>query len=119
LRARQEQYQALREQLAASGERQISLTDPESRSMSIGQGVEVCYNVQVATDAKHKLIVANDVTNDPTDSDQLAPMAIRAKEVLEVETLDATADMGYAHGEQVKQCESAAVTLPTASVTYP
>ncbi|HJY80889.1 MAG TPA: hypothetical protein VKK81_07380 [Candidatus Binatia bacterium] len=67
------------------------------------------YNVQVVTDAKHKLIVANDVTNDPTDSDQLAPMAICAKEVLEVETLEATADMGYAHGEQVKQCERAKI----------
>ena len=107
LRVRQEQYQALREQLAASGEGQISLTDPDSRSMSIGQGVEICYNVQVVTDAKNKLIVAHDVTNDPTDSDQLAPMAIGAKEVLGVETLEATADMGYAHGEQVKQCESA------------
>jgi transposase len=109
LRARHEQYQILREQLAASGESQISLTDPDSRSMSIGQGVEVCYNVQVVTDAKHKLIVANDVTNDPTDSDQLAPMAIGAKEVLGVETLEATADMGYANGEQVKQCESAKI----------
>jgi len=109
LRVRQEQYQTLREELAASGESQISLTDPDSRSMSIGQGVEVCYNVQVVTDAKHKLIVANDVTNDPTDSDQLAPMAIGAKEVLGVETLEATADMGYAHGEQVKQCESAKI----------
>ena len=111
LRARHEQYQILREQLAASGESQISLTDPDSRSMSIGQGVEVCYNVQVVTDAKHKLIVANDVTNDPTDSDQLAPMAIGAKEVLGVETLEATADMGYANGEQVKQCESAKIVV--------
>jgi hypothetical protein len=109
LRARQEQYQTLREQLAASGESQISLTDPDSRSMSIGQGVEVCYNVQVVTDAKHKLIVANDVTTDPTDSDQLAPMAVSAKEVLGVETLEATADMGYAHGEQVNQCEHAKI----------
>ena len=109
VRARQQQYQTLRAQLAASGESQISLTDPDSRSMSIGQGVEVCYNVQVVTDAKHKLIVANAVTNDPTDSDQLAPMAIGAKEVLGVETLEATADRGYAHGEQVKQCESAKI----------
>lgn len=94
LRARQAQYQSLRDQLAASGEGQISLTDPDSRSISSGQGVEVCYNVQVVTDAKHKLIVANDVTNDPTDSDQLAPLAKSAKEVLGVETLEATADMG-------------------------
>jgi transposase len=102
LRARQQQYQSLREQLAARGESQISLTDPESRSISSGQGVELCYNVQVVTDAKHKLIVANDVTNDPTDSNQLAPMAISAKEILGVETLEATADRGYAHGEQVQ-----------------
>ena len=110
LRARQQHYTAIREQLADSGETQISLTDPDSRSMSVGQGVDVCYNVQVVTDAKHKLIVAEEVTNAVTDRDQLAPMALQAKAVLETDTLDATADMGYAHGEQVKQCEAAGIT---------
>ena len=62
LRARTQQYQELRQALAASGERQISLTDPDSRAMPVAQGVDICYNVELAVDAKHKLIVAYDVT---------------------------------------------------------
>jgi transposase len=73
-----------------------------------GCGTEVCYNVQMAVDSKHKLIIANDVTNDPSDRDWLSPMALQAKEVLGC-PFDAVADVGYYHGEEVKTCLEAGI----------
>jgi transposase len=104
-------YAGFQAQLEASGETQLSLTDPESRAMKLGKGrgTEVCYNVQTAVDSKHKLIIANDVTNDPGDRDWLSPMALQAKEVLGC-TFDAVADVGYYHGEEVKTCLAAGIT---------
>jgi hypothetical protein len=69
----------------------------------------VCYNVQTAVDAKHKLIVACEVTNDPTDRDWLSPLAIEAKQVIGG-PFDAVADVGYYHGQEVKQCLQAGIT---------
>ena len=106
-RERKQQYQQVQQVLVASGESQISLTDPDSRSMPVGQGVDVCYNVEVVVDKKHKLIVTHEVTTAVTDTDQLAPMAKAAKQVLGVEELDAVADKGFYHGEQVKRCDEA------------
>jgi hypothetical protein len=74
-----------------------------------GRGPEVCYNVQPAVDGKPKLIIANDVTNDPGDRDWLSPMALQAKEVLGW-TFDAVAEVGYYHGEEVKTCLAAGIT---------
>jgi transposase len=65
----------------------------------------MCYNVQIAVDSKHKLIVAHDVTNDANDLNQLASMAEQSKEILEVETLELTADKGYFNEEQIAECE--------------
>ena len=76
---RKQRYQSYQQQLEQSGEKQISLTDPDSRRMSRGQGSQVGYNVQLAVDEKHKLIVEHEVTNAVTDQDQLTPMAERAK----------------------------------------
>ena len=89
-----------------SGEKQISLTDADSRSMPLGGGskTQVGYNMQVSVDAKHKMIVDHEVTNAVTDQDLLSEMAIRAKEVLGVEELEVTADMGYYDGQEVKNC---------------
>src|SRR5574341_856620 len=102
-RAEVEKIQA---QLAASGESQITLTDPDSRLMhSSSKGTDVSYNVQIATDSKHKLIVAHEVTNDCDDSQQLANIAIQAKEILGVESLDATSDKGYYNEEKIKACD--------------
>ena len=106
-RERKQQYQEVQQVLVASGESQISLTDPDSRSMPVAQGVDVCYNVEVVVDKKHKLIVTHEVTTAVTDKDQLAPMAKAAKQVLGVEELDAVADKGFYHGEQVKRCDEA------------
>ena len=74
-----------------------------------GRGTEVCYNVQMAVDSKHKLIIANDVTNDTGDRDWLSPMALQAKTVLGC-PFDAVADVGYYHGEEGKTCLDAGIT---------
>ena len=87
--------------MLASPDQQISLTDSDSRSMatsSRGSGV-VGYNVQVAVDTEHHLIVTHEVTNTGSDRKQLANIASRAKDVLGVEKLEAVADRGYYSGE--------------------
>jgi transposase len=83
---------------------EVSLTDPDSRRMKTGGVTDVCYNVQAAVDAKNHLVIADDVTNDPTDRDWLVTMAVAAKDVLGQETLDVTADKGYSSSAQVKAC---------------
>jgi transposase len=74
-----------------------------------GRGTEVCDNVQMAVDSKHKRIIANDVTNDTGDRAGLSPMALQAKEVRGC-PFDAVADVGYYHGEEVKTCLEAGLT---------
>ncbi len=102
--------------MLASPDQQISLTDPDSRSMATsgrGSGV-VGYNVQTAVDTEHHLIIAHEVTNSGTDRAQLSNMGRQAKAVLGVDKLEAVADRGYYSGEEIKACEDAgiAVTLP-------
>jgi len=111
LKERKLLYQAFQEQLLASGEEQLSLTDPDSRAMKLGQGrgTEVCSNVQTAVDAKHKLILACEVTNATSDRAWLSPMALEAKAVLE-RPFEVVADMGYYHGDDVKACLEAGIT---------
>lgn len=111
LRKRKENYELVDKQLKASGETQISLTDPDSRAMKVGQGSEVCYNVQTVVDEKHKLIIEHEVTNEPTDHHQLSKMALRAKQTLEVEQLEVVADRGYYDGAEVKKCAEAGITV--------
>ncbi|HET8669991.1 MAG TPA: IS1182 family transposase [Candidatus Saccharimonadales bacterium] len=111
LRNRRGKHEQTREQLKQSGHTQISLTDPDSRSMKVSQGTDVCYNVQTVVDSKHKLIVEHEVTNDPTDQAQLSKMALRAKQVLGVEGLEVVADRGYYDGAEVKRCEQEGVTV--------
>ena len=108
---RQQRYQSYQQQLEQSGDKQISLTDPDSRRMSRGHGSQVGYNVQLAVDEKHKLIVEHEVTNAVTDQDQLTPMAERAKAALGVENLEVVADMGYYDGAEVKKCEAQGITV--------
>jgi transposase len=69
-----EQYRELLQRLIASGESQISLTDPDSRAMLNNQRVEVCYNVQASVDSKHKLILDYEVSNEGTDYAHLSEM---------------------------------------------
>jgi len=107
LKDRQNRYGQLLQDIEDSGETQISLTDADSRSMAKSPKAPVAYNVQTAVDEKHKLIVAQEVTNAVTDRDQLSNIAIQAKEALEVEKLKVVADMGYSHGKEIKACEEA------------
>jgi transposase len=107
---RRAQYEQLKSDLDQSGESQISLTDPESRSMRVGHGVEVSYNVQIVVDQKNKLLVEHEVTNEVIDLGQLSAMAKKAKETLGVETLEVVADRGYYNGEEVKACEQSGIT---------
>ena len=89
---------------------QISLTDPDARSMkSRGAGI-VGYNVQTAVDTKHRMIVAHEVTNQGSDRRQLANMAKQAKSVLAAEALTAVADRGYYRSEDIYECEKANIT---------
>jgi hypothetical protein len=74
-----------------------------------GRGTEICYNVQTAVDAKHKLMVACEVTNDPGDRDWRSPMALQAKAVLACR-FDAVADVGDDHGHEVRACLEAGIT---------
>ena len=107
---RRAQYERLKSDLEQSGESQISLTDPESRSMRVGHGVEVSYNVQIVVDQKNKLLVEHEVINDVIDLGQLSAMAKKAKETLGVETLEVVADRGYYNGKEVKACEQSGIT---------
>lgn len=110
LQQRRARYETLQHELAASGETARSLTDPDSRPMMSGGRIEVCYNVQTAVDAKHKLIVADDVTNAAGDRDQLSPMATAAQEMLGEATPVVVADQGYYHGVEIKRCLDAGLT---------
>src|SRR3954465_10815248 len=99
--------------MLATPDQQISLTDPDSRSMATsgrGSGI-VGYNVQVAVDTEHHLIITHEVTNVGNDRSQLSPVAKRAKAALEVETLDAVADRGYFDSEEILGCEEAGITV--------
>jgi transposase len=111
-----ERLKAIEKEMLASPDQQISLTDPDSRSMATsgrGSGT-VGYNVQLAVDTEHHLIVAHEVTNSGSDRAQLANMGRQAKEVLGVDKLEAVADRGYYNSTEIKACDDAciAVTLP-------
>ena len=95
-------YQAMLAQLDRTGEDQISLTDPDSRAMAAHTKVGVGYNVQVAVDAKNKLIVEQAVTNQVVD---LGLLTQPAREVLGVETIDVVTDRGYFKIEDIEACE--------------
>ena len=103
--------EAIGEQMTASEDGQISLTDPDARSMATsGRGTGIVgYNVQAAVDAKHHLIVAHEVTNVGHDRGQLAGMAKLAKAAAGEEELIALADRGYYEGYEILECERAGV----------
>jgi transposase len=111
--ALKEQMKSLKEievQLEQTPDKQISLTDPDARSMKTrGTGI-VGYNVQTAVDAKNHLIVAHEVTNDGIDRHQLSSMAVQARAAIGTETLTAIADRGYFKGEEILACHEAGIT---------
>ena len=116
LKEQMQRLEVLKVTMLATPDQQISLTDSDARSMATsgrGSGV-VGYNVQVAVETKHHLIITHEVTNVGTDRSQLSSVAKEAKATLDVEKLDAVADRGYFSGEEILACENAGimVTLP-------
>jgi transposase len=110
LKERKKKLESLAQDLEKSGGRQVSLTDPDSRAMSMGHGSTVGYNVQTAVDAKHSLIVDTQVTNTTSDLGALGIMAIKTQEALEAKNLSVVADKGYYNGKEVLACDTIGVT---------
>ncbi len=107
LKAQMKELQAIEIQLNESPDKQVSLTDPDARSMMTrGTGI-VGYNVQTAVDTQHHLIVAHEVTNVGSDRDQLSAMAKQAQEAMASETLSVVADRGYFKSEEILACQDA------------
>ena len=103
----------LEARMLATPDQQISLSDPDARSMATsgrGSGM-VGYNVQAAVDTKHHLIVAHEVTNVGTDRSQLSHMAKQTKAVLKADKLDVVADRGYFSSDEILACEEAGITV--------
>jgi hypothetical protein len=110
LKAQMKELQGIESQLNETPDKQVSLTDPDARSMMTrGSGI-VGYNVQTAVDTQHHLIVAHEVTNRGSDRDQLSSMAKQAREAIGVETLSVVADRGYFKGEEILACHDASIT---------
>jgi len=113
LKEEMQRLKGLEARMLAAPDQQISLTDPDSRSMATsgrGSGV-VGYNVQVAVDTEHHLIVTHEVTNVGSDRAQLARVAKETKGALQTDTLEAVADRGYFSGEEILTCHQAGITV--------
>ena len=113
LKEQMRRLEVLKVEMLATPDQQISLTDPDARSMATsgrGSGV-VGYNVQIAVETEHHLIVTHEVTNEGSDRSQLSHLAKETKATLEVEKLDAVADRGYFNSEEILACEEAGITV--------
>jgi Transposase DDE domain len=120
VKAQMRELKQIGKQMSRSPDGQISLTDPDARSMATsGRGTGmVGYNVQTAVDTKHHLIVAHEVTNSGHDRDQLSSMAHQARDAIGTDKLTVFADRGYYKGEQILDCEQAGIkTLVPKSLT--
>ena len=107
LREKRDCYGVMLADLERTGESQTSLTDPDSRAMAAHTKVGVGYNIQIAVDAKHKMIVEQAVTNQVVDMGMLTQTAEPARAILDVETIDVVADRGYFKIEDIEACEKA------------
>ena len=113
LKEQMRHLEILKVEMLATADQQISLTDPDARSMATsgrGSGV-VGYNVQIAVEAEHHLIVTHEVTNEGSDRSQLSHVAKKTKATLDVDELDVVADRGYFNGEEILACEEAGITV--------
>jgi hypothetical protein len=115
LKAQMQKLKALEAAVEASPDKQVSLTDPDTRLMVIGDRLTgvVGYNVQTAVDTEHHLIVAHEVTNQVVDRGQLPKMAAKAKEALGFDEIEAIADAGYYRGGDLIACREIGVTTLT------
>jgi len=107
---KKEKYEQVKTDLEKSGEEQISLTDPDSRSVILHKNIiNVGYNIQASSDAKHKLLVEYD-TGSVNDTNALADIAIQTKELLKVDELKVLADKGYHTGAELDRCQKNNIT---------
>src|ERR1700745_4070371 len=111
LRRQMQALKAMEQTVHDAPDQQVSLTDPDARSMATsGKGTAtVGYNVQIAVDAEHHLIVAHEVITQGHDRHQLAPMALKAQQATGCEQITALADRGYFNGDQVLLCDGTGV----------
>ena len=111
LRRQMQSLKEMERQVEVAPDKQVSLTDPDARSMATsGKGTGIVgYNVQIAVDAEHHLIVAHEVTNIGADRAQLASMGRKARDAIECEEVTVLADRGYYNGEEVLACEGTGV----------
>ena len=122
LEEKKQQYEQIQSQMKASGQREVSLVDPDSRLMRVdSQRLEVGYNIQTSVDAKQHLIVDYDVINNSTDHHQLARDALAAKETLGVDELDVLSDKGFYVEKDIADCENNGITvfMPIPAVLSP
>jgi len=120
LNQRKSGYQELQEKLEESGAGEISTTDPDARLMAGNNyGLEVSYNVQLAVDEKHKLVVDTEVINNPADQGQLSKMAKGAKNVFEVKEIKALGDKGYYSTRDLVECEQNNIKTYVARQRFP
>ena len=119
LRGQMQSLKEMERQVEVAPDKQVSLTDPDARSMATsGKGTGIVgYNVQIAVDAEHHLIVAHEVTNIGADRAQLAAMGGKARDAMECEEVTVLADRGYYNGEEVLACEGTGV-LPYVPKTH-
>lgn len=114
LRQKLKDLRAIRKQVRAAPDGQISLTDPDARAMTTHSNTGtamVGYNVQAAVDAEHHLVVAHEVTNAGHDRAQLSKMAHAAREAIGKKRLRAIADRGYYSGSEIKDCEDDGIAV--------
>jgi transposase len=110
LKKEMQSLQEIAVQLHDTPDGQISLTDPDARSMKTRGTGMVGYNVQTAVDARHHLIVAHEVTNIGSDREQLSAMADQANQVIGCDELTVIADRGYFKAEEILACDQADIT---------
>jgi transposase len=121
LKAQKARLQGQAQGMAARGLKQMVMTEPQARLMRTPHGHAVAYNAQTAVDARHKLIVAFDLTNEGNDYRQLHPMAMQGKDAVGADKVTAVADTGYSNGEHGALCErdGIAAIVPRAETVNP
>ena len=122
LEEKKQQYEQAQNQMKATGQKEVSLTDPDSRLMRVdSQRLDVCYNIQTSVDAKKHLVVDYDVINNSTDHHQLVNGAKAAKQTLGVDQLDVVSDKGFYVEKDLNDCETEGITvfMPIPAVVNP
>lgn len=116
LKDKKKNLESLQEELEESGTNHLSLTDKDAKILKKNGSIVVGYNAQTIVDSKHGLIVSSKVTNNSNDLGLLGPMAIQAKEILDLDEVDVVADKGYYSAGDFKECEENNITTHVSEV---